>query len=217
MHPDLEQAIAFHESIVAEGGKALVGYDTAKALANVVLMSEIPTLVRQEGTAPGQRRQPAVARRPRRRQDVLRRHPRGHQQREVRAHSRARGPAADRSGRLPDDQPGHRRADDRIRSARRGGSHPARRNQPHPAQVAERVPRSAAGSDGHRRQDHVRAARVQLRDRDDEPGRARAGHVPALGSGHRSVRDHGEHRLPAARGGSQAGALRLQEACASTS
>ena len=43
MHPDLEQAIAFHESIIAEGGKALVGYDTAKALANVVLMSEIPT------------------------------------------------------------------------------------------------------------------------------------------------------------------------------
>src|SRR6188472_1970332 len=43
VHPDLEEAIAFHEAIVAEGGKALVGYDTAKALANVVLMSEIPT------------------------------------------------------------------------------------------------------------------------------------------------------------------------------
>ena len=43
MHPDLEEAIAFHDSIIAEGGKALVGYDTAKALANVVLMSEIPT------------------------------------------------------------------------------------------------------------------------------------------------------------------------------
>ena len=43
MNADLEQAISFHESIVAEGGKALVGYDTAKALANVVLMSEIPT------------------------------------------------------------------------------------------------------------------------------------------------------------------------------
>ena len=43
LHPDLEQAIGFHELIVAEGGKALVGYDTAKALANVVLMSEIPT------------------------------------------------------------------------------------------------------------------------------------------------------------------------------
>jgi MoxR-like ATPase len=43
MHPDLEQAIDFHQSIVAEGGKALVGYETAKALANVVLLSEIPT------------------------------------------------------------------------------------------------------------------------------------------------------------------------------
>jgi hypothetical protein len=43
VNPDLEQAITFHEAIVAEGGKALVGYDTAKALANVVLMSEIPT------------------------------------------------------------------------------------------------------------------------------------------------------------------------------
>jgi MoxR-like ATPase len=43
LNTDLEQAISFHESIVAEGGKALVGYDTAKALANVVLLSEIPT------------------------------------------------------------------------------------------------------------------------------------------------------------------------------
>src|SRR5213082_620185 len=43
MHSDLEQAIAFHEAIIAEGGKALVGYETAKALANLVLMSEIPT------------------------------------------------------------------------------------------------------------------------------------------------------------------------------
>ena len=43
VHPDLEEAIAFHKAIVAEGSKALVGYDTAKALANVVLLSEIPT------------------------------------------------------------------------------------------------------------------------------------------------------------------------------
>ena len=43
MHPDLEQAIHFHDAIIAEGSKALVGYDTAKALANVVLLSEIPT------------------------------------------------------------------------------------------------------------------------------------------------------------------------------
>jgi MoxR-like ATPase len=43
LHPDLEQAIQFHEAIIAEGAKALVGYETAKALANVVLLSEIPT------------------------------------------------------------------------------------------------------------------------------------------------------------------------------
>ena len=40
---DLQEAIDFHKAIVAEGSKALVGYDTAKALANVVLLSEIPT------------------------------------------------------------------------------------------------------------------------------------------------------------------------------
>ena len=43
MHPDLQQAIDFHEAVLAEGGKALVGYDAAKALANLVLLSEIPT------------------------------------------------------------------------------------------------------------------------------------------------------------------------------
>src|ERR687887_1729254 len=43
MNADLEEAVHFHDKIVAEGGKALVGYETAKALANVVLMAEIPT------------------------------------------------------------------------------------------------------------------------------------------------------------------------------
>ena len=43
MQPDLQEAIDFHHAIIAEGSKALVGYDTAKALANVVLLSEIPT------------------------------------------------------------------------------------------------------------------------------------------------------------------------------
>ncbi|MBM3772099.1 MAG: MoxR family ATPase [Acidimicrobiia bacterium] len=43
LHPDLQEAIEFHQAIVAEGSKALVGYDTAKTLANVVLLSEIPT------------------------------------------------------------------------------------------------------------------------------------------------------------------------------
>jgi MoxR-like ATPase len=43
VHPALDEAIAFHDAIIAEGSKALVGYDQAKALANIVLMSEIPT------------------------------------------------------------------------------------------------------------------------------------------------------------------------------
>jgi MoxR-like ATPase len=43
LSPDLQDAIDFHRAVLAEGGKALVGYDTAKAVANVVLLSEIPT------------------------------------------------------------------------------------------------------------------------------------------------------------------------------
>jgi MoxR-like ATPase len=43
VHQDLQEAIDFHHAIIEEGAKALVGYDTAKALANVVLLSEIPT------------------------------------------------------------------------------------------------------------------------------------------------------------------------------
>src|SRR5215831_3825058 len=43
MHPELEEAISLHGAIIAEASKALVGYDTEKALANVVLLSEIPT------------------------------------------------------------------------------------------------------------------------------------------------------------------------------
>ena len=43
MHPELQEAINLHEAIIAEAGKALVGYETEKALANIVLLSEIPT------------------------------------------------------------------------------------------------------------------------------------------------------------------------------
>ncbi len=43
MNAELQEAIDFHVAVIAEGRKALVGYDTAKAVANVVLLSEIPT------------------------------------------------------------------------------------------------------------------------------------------------------------------------------
>src|SRR6202007_2653865 len=48
VHPELEEAIDFHQAIVAEAGKALVGYEREKALANIVLMSEIPTTYDKE-------------------------------------------------------------------------------------------------------------------------------------------------------------------------
>ena len=43
MDVDLRDAVDFHQAIVAEGSKALVGYEREKALANMVLMAEIPT------------------------------------------------------------------------------------------------------------------------------------------------------------------------------
>src|SRR6476620_5344843 len=43
MHPELKEALDLHKAIVAEAGNALIGYDNEKTLANVVLMSEIPT------------------------------------------------------------------------------------------------------------------------------------------------------------------------------
>ncbi len=43
MHADLQDALDFHRAVIAEGGRALVGYETAKAVANVVLLAEIPT------------------------------------------------------------------------------------------------------------------------------------------------------------------------------
>ena len=48
MHPELQECIDLHDAIVAEAGKALVGYETEKALANVVLLSEIPTTYDRE-------------------------------------------------------------------------------------------------------------------------------------------------------------------------
>src|ERR1700682_3844163 len=43
MHPELQETNNLQDAIVAETGNALIGYDTEKTLANVVLLSEIPT------------------------------------------------------------------------------------------------------------------------------------------------------------------------------
>src|SRR5437870_1373806 len=43
MHAELQEAHDLHKAIVAEAGNALIGYENEKTLANVVLLSEIPT------------------------------------------------------------------------------------------------------------------------------------------------------------------------------
>src|SRR5438552_2446343 len=43
MHPELTEALDLHKAIVAEAGNALIGYENEKTLANVGLLSEIPT------------------------------------------------------------------------------------------------------------------------------------------------------------------------------
>ena len=43
MHPELKEALDLHKAIVSEAGNALIGYENEKTLANVVLLSEIPT------------------------------------------------------------------------------------------------------------------------------------------------------------------------------
>ncbi len=48
MQADLREAIDFHRAVVAEGAKALVGYEREKLLANTVLLSEIPTTYARE-------------------------------------------------------------------------------------------------------------------------------------------------------------------------
>jgi MoxR-like ATPase len=48
MQVDLQDAVDFHEAILAEGEKALIGYEREKALANMVLLSEIPTTYDKE-------------------------------------------------------------------------------------------------------------------------------------------------------------------------
>ena len=77
MHPDLQEAITFHHAILAEGGKALVGYEAAKTLANVVLLSEIPTTYDKKENRQVNAGNLLIRGVPGRRQDLLRGHPGG--------------------------------------------------------------------------------------------------------------------------------------------
>jgi hypothetical protein len=48
---DLQDAIDFHHAVLAEGGKALVGYDTAKAVASSPASRAGPTCSRRKWSA----------------------------------------------------------------------------------------------------------------------------------------------------------------------
>src|SRR5512140_229848 len=50
LHADLQEALDFHRAVLDESRKALVGYERAKTLANVTLLSEIPTTYDKDGT-----------------------------------------------------------------------------------------------------------------------------------------------------------------------
>ena len=198
MHPDLEEAIEFHDSIIAEGGKALVGYDTAKALANVVLLSEIPTTYdknEQRQVNAGNlllRGVPGV----------------GKTFFGVILAAISNAKFARLQGRA-DLQPTEVVGFQMINPAT--GALVTEFGPLASAEVIlldeiNRIPLKSQSAFLEGLQDRtvtvgkddLRAAGVQLRDRDDEPDRARTGHVPALGSGDRSVRHHGEHRVSAA-------------------
>ena len=200
MHRELTEAVEFHQAIVAEAGKALVGYEREKALANVVLMSEIPTTYDKD-----EQRQVNAG-------NLLLRGVPGigktffgviiaaiSDAKFARIQGRADS-AADRGRRVPDDEPRDRGVHHGVRAPGVGGSHPARRDQPDSAEIAKRVSRRAAGSQDHGRQDDLRPADVQFCDCHDEPRRAGPGDVPAFGGRNGSLRDHGQHRIPAARG-----------------
>ena len=210
MHPELQEAIDLHEAIVAEAGNALVGYDTEKALANVVLLSEIPTTYDKD-----QKRQVNAG------NLLLRGVPGvGKTFFGVILAAISNAKFARIQGRA-DLQPTEIVGFQMINPAT--GEFITEFGPLASAEVIlldeiNRIPLKSqsaflegpAGPHRDRRQDHLRDGAVQLRDRDDEPGGARAGHVSAVRSGDRSLRDHRQHRLPAAGRGGEARQLRLQ-------
>jgi hypothetical protein len=182
---------------MAEGSRALVGYDTAKALANVVLLAEIPTTY--DRTRPERqvnagnlllRGVPGVGKTF---FGVI-----------LAAISDARfARIQGRADLQPTEVVGFQMINpatgELITEFGPMASAEVIRDQSHSAQVAERVSGGPAGPRHHRRQGNLRAAGVQLRDCDDEPGGAGAGHLSVVGGGHRSLRRDDQHRLPAVR------------------
>ena len=210
MHPELQEAIDLHDAIIAEAGKALVGYDTEKTLANVVLLSEIPTTYDKD-----QKRQVNAG------NLLLRGVPGvGKTFFGVILAAISNAKFARLQGRA-DLQPTEVVGFQMINPAT--GAFITEFGPLASAEVIlldeiNRIPLKSQSAFLEGLQDRtvtvgkddLRAAGIQLRDRHDEPGGAGPGNVSAVGSGDGSLRDHREHRLPAARGRAEARQLRLQ-------
>ena len=194
MHPELQEAIDLHEAIVAEAGNALVGYDTEKALANVVLLSEIPTTYDKD-----QKRQVNAG------NLLLRGVPGvGKTFFGVILAAISNAKFARLQGRA-DLQPTEIVGFQMINPAT--GEFITEFGPLASAEVIlldeiNRIPLKSQSAFLEGLQDRtvtvgktdLRAAALQLCDRDDEPGGAGAGHVSAVGGGDRSLRDHDQHR-----------------------
>ena len=197
MHPELQEAIDLHEAIVAEAGNALVGYDTEKALANVVLLSEIPTTYDKD-----QKRQVNAG------NLLLRGVPGvGKTFFGVILAAISNAKFARLQGRA-DLQPTEIVGFQMINPAT--GEFITEFGPLASAEVIlldeiNRIPLKSQSAFLEGLQDRTvtvgkktyRALALQLCDRDDEPGGAGAGHVSAVGSGDRPVRDHDQHPVPA--------------------
>ena len=160
MHADLQEAIDFHEAIIAEGAKALVGYEREKVLANTVLLSEIPTTYDAE-----EERQVNAG-------NLLLRGVPGVGKtffgvilaaisgaKFARLQGRADLQPTEVVG-FQMINPATGAIHHRVRAAGLRRGHPTRRNQSHPAEIAKRLPRRACrtGLD-HRRQGDLSASR----------------------------------------------------------
>ena len=216
MHPELQEAVDFHVAVLAEGSKALVGYDTAKAVANVVLLSEIPTTYDKRSERQVNagnlllRGVPGVGKTF---FGVI-----------LSAISNAKfARIQGRADLQPTEVVGFQMINPQT------GQLVTEFGPMASAEVIlldeiNRIPLKSQSAFLEALQDRTITVgkstydlpSFQLCDCDDEPGGAGARHLSALGSGDRSFRGDGEHRLPAAGRRREAGRASISSRCAST-
>ena len=205
--------MTFHDAVLAEGGKALVGYDMEKALANVVLMAEIPTSYDKE-----QKRQVNAG-------NLLLRGVPGvgktffgvilaaiSDAKFARIQGRADLQPAEVVGfQMINPATGEFITEfGPLASAR---DHPARRDQSHSGEVTERVPRRAAGPHGDGGQVNLRLPEFSFALATMNPVELGQGTFPLSEAATDRFADHRQRGLSAAAGGAEAGRASTSRKC----